>query len=235
MAWITATEVRERMPQVSTTVYSDANIDKVIARAEAEIKASGGRYRDMLQGHVFGEVVNLSPTSTIGNKRIKAKGAETAATLGIAPIVSGSFFLFKNASQLQNYRHIVGDEAALLTLTTDYSLTTSTGVVSFVSALLSGDMITATYDFTMDTTSRAPRILLELAKSLAAYYVLEILYGKDNMSDASEVVQSYKVATDILKLMNKDQYSIPEFDAISLVSLEEWGEGDIKSGKIIRC
>lgn len=81
MAWITATEVRERIPTITTSEFSDVNVGLQIARAEAEIKASGGRYKDMLAGHIYGEIINLATTG-IGNKRLEAKGAETSATLG---------------------------------------------------------------------------------------------------------------------------------------------------------
>lgn len=232
MAWVTQSEVRERVPQVTTTVYSDANVTKIITRAEAEIKANGGRYKDMLQGRVFGEIINLA-TAGIGNKRLRAKGEETTATLGLKPVVSGSLFVFKNASDMQDYRHIRGDEGQLLTLTTHYSINTTTGVITFVTPLLTGDKITATYDFTMDTTSRPPQILIELTKSLAAYYILQALYG-DNMPAKGEIVDSYKIAVDTMKLMSKDQFAIPEFDNLTLVSIEDWDDSEIKSGKLLR-
>jgi hypothetical protein len=237
MSWITASQVRaERVPNISTTAYSDTNLNLVITRAEADIKASGGKYQDIMNGHIYGEILNLG-TAGIGNKRVKAIGNETSARLNYGYIVASSYFIFKNPSEYQNYRNIRGDEGQLLVLTTDYSINTTTGVITLVKTLNTGDQLTATYDTTFDdTNNKVPQVLRELAKSLTAYYTLVNLYGENFPSSASEVVNQYKEAMNILKLLREGQFPIPEFDAIQLVELEEFSDskGEIGSSKIMR-
>lgn len=232
MAWISATEVRERVPSITTTVYSDANLDKIITRAEAEIISRAGRYRELLQGYVFGEKVSLSNTG--GNKRIEAQGGETSATLSMKPITTNTLFLFKNASNVQDYRHIKGDEDALLTLTTDYTINLTSGVITLVSALNDGDELTATYQFTMDTTNQPPRAVIELDKSLVAYYLASTVYGNEGVSDGSELAKSYDNAVAALELLEKNKYPITEFDDIVYVDIDEWQPQELKSVKILR-
>lgn len=232
MAFVTATEVRERTPSISTTVYSDADLNKIITRADAEIIARAGRYRELLQGYVFGERVSLSNTG--GNKRLEAQGGETSATLAMKPITASTLFLFINPSNTQDYRHIKGDENSLLTLTTEYTINTTTGVITLVSALDDGDKLMATYQFPIDTTNRAPRVILELAKSMAAYYLASTVYGNEGVSDGSELAKSYGNAMETLKLMEKNQFPITEFDDIVFTDIDEWQPSELKSVKIIR-
>lgn len=237
--WITAATVRdERIPLITTAVLSDAVMATQISRAEATIIAAAGKYRELLQGHVYGELVNLGTTG-IGNRRTQAQGGETTGTLSQTPVVSSSYFIFRNVSR-QDYRHIRGDEGNLLEDSTDYALNASTGVITFDSGVFSGglgggDVITATYDFTMDTTNQPPAVIVNLAKSLVAYWCMEIVYGENRASQAGEVKQLFQAAEEDLKALRKNTFAIPEFDDIDFVLLEEWQPGEVTTEKIIRA